>query len=150
MPENPNPHLPAEQQVFAGQNALKYTGDTVKMLQQERFAWEHVEKKHIALNSISDPTIVELAYRKAREAEKGIKKEVVHEMLERYGGGEHLKDRDELQRFYREQLSKEDDENRKELEQLKAQQFHVDTRARPTNQTAKSKYPEDIYTNNHT
>lgn len=37
MKENPNPHLPESDQLFRGDNFVKFTGDAVKVLQHEAF-----------------------------------------------------------------------------------------------------------------
>lgn len=44
MRENPNPYLPADKQMFKGDNFVRLTGDTVSYLEQEKFAWDAVDQ----------------------------------------------------------------------------------------------------------
>lgn len=40
-------------------NAIRNTGDTLKLFQQETFAWHHSEKNNLELNSVALPTLTE-------------------------------------------------------------------------------------------
>jgi len=40
MKENPNPDLPADQQTFKGDNFVKFSGDSLKVMQMEAFMIE--------------------------------------------------------------------------------------------------------------
>lgn len=40
MKENPNPHLPAGDQQFKGDNWVKFTGDAVELMKMEAFMFE--------------------------------------------------------------------------------------------------------------
>jgi pre-mRNA-processing factor SLU7 len=65
--DNPNPHLPEEKQVFKGLNAIRNTGDTIKLYQQELFAWEHAEKNNLELNSVALPTLTEKTFKAIKQ-----------------------------------------------------------------------------------
>lgn len=53
MRENPNPSLPADKQMFKGDNFVRLTGDTVDYVEQERFAWDAVEQHGSEVNPSS-------------------------------------------------------------------------------------------------
>lgn len=46
MRENPNPELNPVDQAFKGDNFSRLTGDTVKLLEQEKFVWDLLQKEN--------------------------------------------------------------------------------------------------------
>ena len=66
------------------------------MLGQERFAWDHIEKRKLNYNSISDPTLMELSFKKAANMDNELLKENTTKMISVYGGGEYLKSKQEI------------------------------------------------------
>lgn len=44
MRENPLAHMPPEQQNFKGDNHVRFTGQTIDILEQEQFVWDLVDK----------------------------------------------------------------------------------------------------------
>lgn len=91
MRENPNPTVDPEKQVFKGDNAYRYTGDTLKLLEQEKFVWDLVERNNAELNTIGLPSGTEVLFKKMKEKEKETVSTKTLELLGKYGGEEHLK-----------------------------------------------------------
>jgi len=46
MRENPNPSASGADSNFMGDNYARLTGDTVKLLEQEKFIWDLVQKEN--------------------------------------------------------------------------------------------------------
>ena len=90
MNGNPNAHLDPELQDFKGDNYLRYTGDTLEFLQQDKFAWDHVKKFGSELNSVAMPTLTEMLHRKSLAKSNMIKGKVYQEMAKAYGGEQHF------------------------------------------------------------
>lgn len=61
MRENPNPNDPDSQ--FKGENELRMTGAAIDFINQEKFAWDAVERSGLDLSSISNPTLTERVFR---------------------------------------------------------------------------------------
>ena len=94
MRENPNPEKNAG--MFKGENYARLTGDYLELLQQEKFVFEAQRKGGASVNSVAMPSQAELMYKNFVK-ERGKQKEKVNsELLERYGGGEHLEQPGEL------------------------------------------------------
>lgn len=121
---------------YAGDNFVRFSGDTQKMAQTQMFAWEAYEKG-VDVHLQADPTKLELLHQ-----EYNVKKGVYDQdkklsVLDKYGGEEHL--------------------NAPPKELLLAQTEHYVEFSRTgkvikgqDKAVAKSKYEEDVYTNNHT
>lgn len=88
MRENPNPN--SEKQIFKGDNAYRYTGDTLNLLEQEKFAWELAENHSAEVNTIGLPSGTEILYKKMKEKEKENIDSKKKELISKYGGEEHL------------------------------------------------------------
>lgn len=89
MRENPNPN--SDTQIFKGDNSYRYTGDTVNLLEQEKFAWELIENNNAELNTIGLPSGTEMLYRKMKEKEKENISNKTKELISKYGGDDHFK-----------------------------------------------------------
>ncbi|CAH1257821.1 SLU7 [Branchiostoma lanceolatum] len=136
MRENPymNKHL--EEVSYAGDNFVRQTGDTVKMAQEQLFAWE-ASGKGTDVHLQADPTKLELLHKEFKVKKDDYKQNQKGSILERYGGAEHLEAPPK-------QLLLAQTEDYVEYSRhgtvLKGQEKAV----------TKSKYEEDVLINNHT
>ena len=135
MRENPNPSVDPEKQIFKGDNAYRYTGDTLKLLDQEKFVWDLIERNNAELNTIGLPSGTELLFKKMKEKEKETVSAKTQDLIGKYGGDEHLKA----------------DEGILYAQTEKYVEFGRD--GKPKNAfdklRGKSKYEEDKFINNH-
>ncbi len=83
MRENPNPS--STDTTFKGDNYARLTGDTAKLLEQEKFIWDLVQKESAELNSVANPTATEMIYRKAKEMISQKAKEKNMKLVDKYG-----------------------------------------------------------------
>lgn len=64
----------------------QYSGDRLKFLEQERFAWNLIEnQKQAVVNSAALPTATELLFRKGKKAAEEKQKELASAIEELYG-----------------------------------------------------------------
>ncbi|KAL1918407.1 uncharacterized protein VTP21DRAFT_3067 [Calcarisporiella thermophila] len=136
MRDNPNKDVPPEEAVFAGDNFVRYTGESSKMAQVQMFAWESSERggdAHLQAN----PTQAQLLHSEYVKKKEQLRASVHDSILAKYGGEEHLKAPPK-------ELLLAQTENYVEYSRtgrvIKGQE-----RAK-----AKSKYQEDVLINNHT
>ncbi|NWH84895.1 SLU7 factor, partial [Aegithalos caudatus] len=91
MRENPyanvdkNPHEVS----YAGDNFIRYTGDTISMAQTQLFAWEACDRG-LKVHLQADPTKLELLYKSFKAKKKNFKAQQKEKILEKYGGQEDL------------------------------------------------------------
>lgn len=76
--------------MFKGLNHIRLTGETLAMYEQEKFAWDHCEKNHLELNTVSLPTLTEKTYKAIKEKKEEQKIGRTGGLIEKYGGEEHL------------------------------------------------------------
>ncbi|OCT88364.1 pre-mRNA-splicing factor SLU7 [Xenopus laevis] len=135
-----NPYADAgktpEEVSYAGDNFVRYTGDTISMAQTQLFAWEAYEKGS-DVHLQADPTKLEVLAQSFKVKKEDFEHEQKKSILEKYGGQEHL--------------------NIPPVELLLAQtEDYVEYSRHGTvikgqeKAVAKSKYEEDILINNHT
>lgn len=137
MNGNPNPQLDPEQQEFKGDNYHRFTGDTMNLLAQEKFTWDHVKKNKSELNSVAMPTLTEMLFRKSQAQSDITKGKLYEEIQQRYGGDTHFAPRIEDLISSKEHYVEYD-------------QFgNALTQSQGVKQ-GKSKYAEDIYPQDHT
>lgn len=134
MRENPNPN--SEKQIFKGDNAYRYTGDTLNLLQQEKFAWELIENNNAELNTVGLPSGTEILFKRLKEKEKeniSVKKK---ELISKYGAIDHIEGDDGLLFAQTERYIEygRDGKMKNTFDKLKG----------------KSRYEEDKFINNHT
>eukprot|EP01017_Pseudomicrothorax_dubius_P033238 TRINITY_DN4434_c0_g1_i4.p1 TRINITY_DN4434_c0_g1~~TRINITY_DN4434_c0_g1_i4.p1 ORF type:complete len:387 (-),score=121.76 TRINITY_DN4434_c0_g1_i4:40-1200(-) len=141
MRENPNPHLPMDKQMFKGDNQLRFTGETMNLLEQERFVWENVDKNlnQDVLNTIALPTATEVIHKKTKENLSKELEEKKKKLFSMYGGEQHLEETEAML------LAQTD----------RYVEFTLDGRVKMTpadgyKAVNKSKYEEDVYVNDHT
>ncbi|CDI98566.1 step II splicing factor slu7 [Echinococcus multilocularis] len=92
MRENPfeNSGKSESEVPFAGDNYIRNDGDAPAMLQRQVFVWEMQNKLGLDLHLQADPTRLELLAKKVSMAKEQAHSAVREEILERYGGREHL------------------------------------------------------------
>ncbi|KAF6780301.1 hypothetical protein AHF37_00185 [Paragonimus kellicotti] len=139
MRENPfeGTGKPESEVPFAGDNFVRYDGEVQDMVRGQVFAWEMHNKLGLDVHLQADPTRLELLAKKVAKAKSDVQSKVREEILERYGGHEHL-----------ESVPRE----------LLLGQWETYSEYSPTGRiikgaevpTVKSRYEEDVYINNHT
>lgn len=121
---------------YAGENFVRFSGDTSKHATAQLFAWEAYEKG-VNVHVLAEPTKLELLKKEYEEKKEEFKKEVSSSVIDKYGGAEHLK-------VPPKQLLLAQTEDYVEYSRygkvIKGQEKVV----------AKSRYDEDVYPNNHT
>lgn len=121
---------------YAGDNFVRYTGDTISMAQTQLFAWEAYEKGS-EVHLQADPTKLEVLCKSFKERKEDFKEDQKKSILEKYGGQEHL-DAPPVELL----LAQTEDyvEYSRHGTVIKGQEKAV----------VRSKYEEDILINNHT
>ncbi|KAM5172226.1 pre-mRNA-splicing factor SLU7 isoform 1-T2 [Mantella aurantiaca] len=121
---------------YAGDNFVRYTGDTINMAQTQLFAWEAYEKGS-DVHLQADPTKLEVLCKSFKVKKEDFKEEQKKSILEKYGGQEHL-DAPPAELL----LAQTEDyvEYSRHGTVIKGQEKAV----------ARSKYEEDVLINNHT
>ncbi|KAG7465131.1 hypothetical protein MATL_G00172990 [Megalops atlanticus] len=91
MRENPyaNTGKIPEEVGYAGDNFVRYTGDTISMAQSQLFAWEAYDKGS-DVHLQADPTKLELLHQSFKVKKEDFKDKQKESILEKYGGQEHL------------------------------------------------------------
>ncbi|XP_071375940.1 pre-mRNA-splicing factor SLU7-like [Centroberyx affinis] len=91
MRENPysNTGMNPDEVGYAGDNFVRYSGDTITMAQTQLFAWEAYEKGS-EVHLQADPTKLELLHQSFKVKKEDFKEKQKETILERYGGEEHL------------------------------------------------------------
>lgn len=74
---------------YAGENFVRFTGDTSKHATAQLFAWEAYEKG-VNVHLLAEPTKLEKLKYEYEEKKEEYKKCVEKKVLEKYGGEEHL------------------------------------------------------------
>uniref|UniRef100_A0A1E1WIW6 Pre-mRNA-splicing factor SLU7 n=1 Tax=Pectinophora gossypiella TaxID=13191 RepID=A0A1E1WIW6_PECGO len=131
-----NPHPEAAESEYAGENFVRFTGDTRGHAAAAVFAWE-AHARGLDVHLLAEPTKLQQLQRQYQEKKDQFKTQVKQSVLEKYGGEEHLK---------------------APPKELLLAQTEVFTRynrdgtlvSGPEKQLAKSKYEEDVLINNHT
>ncbi|XP_029439458.1 pre-mRNA-splicing factor SLU7 [Rhinatrema bivittatum] len=138
MRENPyaNAGTNPEEVSYAGDNFVRYTGDTISMAQTQLFAWEAYEKGS-EVHLQADPTKLEVLYKSFKVKKEDFKEKQKETILERYGGEEHL---DVPARELLLAQTEDYVEYSRHGTVIKGQEKAI----------ARSKYEEDVLVNNHT
>ncbi|VDP86432.1 unnamed protein product [Echinostoma caproni] len=92
MRENPfeNSGKPESEVPFAGDNFVRFDGEVQDMVRRQVFAWEMHNKLGLDVHLQADPTRLELLAKKVQKAKSDVQSRVREEILDRYGGHEHL------------------------------------------------------------
>ncbi|XP_041845719.1 pre-mRNA-splicing factor SLU7 isoform X1 [Melanotaenia boesemani] len=138
MRENPysNTGMNPDEVGYAGDNFVRYSGDTITMAQTQLFAWEAYERGS-EVHLQADPTKLELLHRSFKVKKEDFKEEQREGILEKYGGQEHL------------------DAPPRELLLAQTEDYveysrHGAVLKGLDKAVARSKYEEDVLINNHT
>ncbi|XKL65694.1 hypothetical protein PGB90_009114 [Kerria lacca] len=89
MRDNPHKGKDPEEVDYAGENFVRFTGDTRKHAGAQLFAWEAYEKG-VDVHLLAEPTKLELLKKEYEEKKDQFKNKVQEKVLEKYGGEEHL------------------------------------------------------------
>lgn len=92
MRDNPykNSNKTPEELHFAGDNFVRYSGDTQKIAEAQLFAWQAYEKG-VDVHLQAEPTKAELLNKEFLSKEEEFRHSMKDSILEKYGGAEHLK-----------------------------------------------------------
>ncbi|XP_068615909.1 pre-mRNA-splicing factor SLU7 [Brachionichthys hirsutus] len=138
MRENPysNTGMNPDEVGYAGDNFARYSGATITMAQTQLFAWEAYERGS-EVHLQADPTKLELLHKSFKVKKEDFKEKQRDGILERYGGEEHL------------------DAPPRELLLAQTEDYMEYSRHGAVlkgleKAVARSKYEEDVLTNNHT
>jgi pre-mRNA-processing factor SLU7 len=91
MRDNPYKNDPqkAEENTFVGDNFVRLTGDAQKFYEMQKFAWDEFEAGNEShLQAV--PSQAETVFKKVKTQGSEDKKKQMEELLEQYGGKEHL------------------------------------------------------------
>lgn len=136
MRDNPNPKIKPGDSDFAGENFVRFSGDTEKHSVAQIFAWE-AYGKGVDVHLLAEPTKLEMLqheYEKKKEEFKSATKDTI---LDKYGGEEHLKAPPKSLLLAQ---TEEYVEYSRSGKVLKGQEKHAN----------RSIYEEDVLINNHT
>nr|XP_023029926.1 pre-mRNA-splicing factor Slu7-like [Leptinotarsa decemlineata] len=133
MRENPNPN---KDNTYHGENFVRFSGDSQNHAKAQLFAWEAYEKG-VDVHLLAEPTKLELLRKEYEKKKEQIKTKIQSNVLERYGGEEHLQ---ELPRCLLLAQTECYIEYSRSGKIIKGAEKEV----------IKSKYEEDVYINNHT
>ncbi|KAJ2591489.1 mRNA splicing protein [Coemansia sp. RSA 1797] len=90
MRENPYAGKDPSQLAYAGDNFIRYSGDARDILKREVFAWEAGERGNSSAHLQANPTQTALMYKEYKGKTSDIKSTRQQEILQKYGGEEHL------------------------------------------------------------
>ncbi|KAJ6499067.1 Pre-mRNA splicing Prp18-interacting factor-domain-containing protein [Mycena sanguinolenta] len=136
MRDAPNKNIPAEEARFAGDNFFRYSGEAQDVQELQLFAWQAAARGNdVHLNA--NPTQGELLHHEFKQKKEELRDTSKISILAKYGGAKYLQTAP------------------KELLQGQTEDYVEYSRSGQVikgreKAKAKSKYPEDVYVNNHT
>ncbi|TFK44393.1 pre-mRNA-splicing factor SLU7 [Crucibulum laeve] len=136
MRDAPLKNVPPEEATFAGDNFFRYSGEAPEVQKLQLFAWNAAARGNdVHLNA--NPTQGELLHGEFRQKKEELKDTTKSSILAKYGGAEYL------------------ESGPKELRQGQTEEYVEYSRTGQVikgreRAKARSKYPEDVYVNNHT
>ncbi|XP_066145443.1 pre-mRNA-splicing factor Slu7 [Euwallacea fornicatus] len=86
MRENPKP---SKDDIYEGENFVRFTGDTKNHAKAQLFAWE-AHERGVDVHLLAEPTKLELLQKEYELKKSQFKTQVQSSVLEKYGGAEHL------------------------------------------------------------
>jgi pre-mRNA-processing factor SLU7 len=89
MRSNPFADKPDTQTPYVGDNFVRYSGEANKFAKSQLFAWE-ADEKGFDLHQQAEPTKLELLHKDFKQRHEEIAKGVKANILDKYGGAEHL------------------------------------------------------------
>lgn len=136
MRDNPNPQKEPGELEFAGENFVRYTGDTTKHSSAQLFAWE-AYGKGVDVHLLAEPTKLEMLQQEYEKKKEELKSQTKDTVLSKYGGEEYLKAPPKSLL-----LAQTEDyvEYSRTGKVIKGQE----------KKAIRSRYEEDVYINNHT
>ncbi|KAF8904476.1 pre-mRNA-splicing factor SLU7 [Gymnopilus junonius] len=136
MRDAPVKNVPPEDAKFAGDNFLRYSGEAPEVSDLQLFAWQAAARGNdVHLNA--NPTQGELLHYEFKQKKEQLKDTTKSSILAKYGGAEYL---DSAPRELRQGQTENYVEYSRSGQVIKGRE----------KAKAKSKYPEDVYINNHT
>uniref|UniRef100_A0A6B2EK89 Pre-mRNA-splicing factor SLU7 n=1 Tax=Phlebotomus kandelakii TaxID=1109342 RepID=A0A6B2EK89_9DIPT len=136
MRDNPEPLKKPEDSEFAGENFVRFTGDTQKHSKAQLFAWE-AYGKGVDVHILAEPTKLELLQNEYEKKKEQFKSKVKDTILDRYGGEEHLQAPPKALLLAQ---TEEYVEYSRSGKVIKGQEKQI----------VRSRYEEDVLVNNHT
>ncbi|KAL7281688.1 hypothetical protein PYCCODRAFT_1442387 [Trametes coccinea BRFM310] len=136
MRDNPLKNVPPEEARFAGDNFLRFSGEAPEVQKLQLFAWNAAQRGNdVHINAL--PTQGQLLHKEYIKKKEELKDTTKVSILAKYGGEEYL------------------EKAPKELLQGQTEEYVEYSRTGQVikgkeRAKAKSKYPEDVYINNHT
>ncbi|CAL1294912.1 unnamed protein product [Larinioides sclopetarius] len=121
---------------YAGDNFVRYTGDTSKHSKTQSFAWQAYEKG-VEVNLLAEPTKAELLHQEFEVKKEEVKDSIKGGIIEKYGGEEYL-DAPPKELIFAQ--TEDYVEYSRQGQVLKGMEKAV----------VRSKYEEDVFVNNHT
>eukprot|EP01090_Pellita_catalonica_P017053 TRINITY_DN5068_c0_g1_i1.p1 TRINITY_DN5068_c0_g1~~TRINITY_DN5068_c0_g1_i1.p1 ORF type:complete len:553 (-),score=157.37 TRINITY_DN5068_c0_g1_i1:90-1748(-) len=137
MRENPNPEAPPEEQVYAGDNAARSTGEALSFNHAQRYAWQAYEKGQ-NIHVQASPSQAELLYKQFKKKKEALKNMEKSAVLKKYGGEKYLNSMEPALVYAQSETYRE---YSRDGRVLKGEEEKF---------VAVSKYEEDSYHNNHT
>ncbi|XP_058809972.1 pre-mRNA-splicing factor Slu7 [Phymastichus coffea] len=132
-----NPYKGTDKEAdYAGENSIRFTGDTKEHAKAQLFSWE-AQEKGINVHLLAEPTRIELMKQDIEKNKEQIKSVVRDSIIDKYGGAEHL---DAPPRALLLAQTEEYIEYSRTGQIIKGQEKKI----------IRSRYEEDIYINNHT
>lgn len=89
MRDNPNPQKESDEVDFAGENFVRYSGDTTKHSVAQLFAWE-AHGKGVDVHLLAEPTKLEMLQQEYDKKKDEFKSKTKDKVLSKYGGEEYL------------------------------------------------------------
>ncbi|XP_042910213.1 pre-mRNA-splicing factor SLU7 [Parasteatoda tepidariorum] len=126
----------ATELAYAGDNFVRYTGDTSKHSQTQSFAWQAYEKG-VEVNLLAEPTKAELLHQEFKVKKGEVKDNIKNSIIDTYGGEEYLEAPPKQLIFSQ---SEDYVEYSRQGNVIKGDEKPV----------IRSKYEEDVHINNHT
>ncbi|OQR77108.1 pre-mRNA-splicing factor SLU7-like [Tropilaelaps mercedesae] len=120
---------------FAGENFVRFSGDTKSMLQDQAFAWE-AHDNGVDIHLLAEPTKAALLTKEFREKKQQVEGSIKKAVLDRYGGEEHLKVPPRELLYGQTEMYVEYSRTGQVLRGAEKK-------------IVRSKYEEDVFTNNH-
>eukprot|EP01039_Chlorochromonas_danica_P005136 gene5136-5643_t len=138
MRSNPYPNANPEDLPFAGDNFVRYSGDAVKLAQNQILCWE-MQARGENVDVISNPSQAEFLHRIVAEKKKNAESEKRKEILEKYLDGKEQPSLDPRLRLGQTEAYLEYSRDGRVIKGVVVEPPVV-----------KTKYEEDVYPNNHT
>lgn len=136
MRDNPNPRKDPGELEFAGENFVRYSGDTTKHSTAQLFAWE-AYGKGVDVHLLAEPTKLEMLQHEYEKKKEEFKSETKDKVLSKYGGEEFLQAPPKSLLLAQ---TEEYVEYSRTGKVVKGQEKHAN----------RSRFEEDVYPNNHT